>query len=366
MDWQAHTASHFKKGDQAFLRRWQANNQIVGSVAYYNQDGERVESSTETVEVPFPTTIPVDIKAFFEDFDRKTRTSRFWRNASSLRHAGEAGWADPANGFWRSTRNNLQKLWKKLIVEAGGNDDDDDFPDAEFEAALQGTGGAGPSAAPAPEPPEPPEPPAPPPPPPPPPPATLQTNINSWLQGATSAAAPPAAAPAAPAAPSNAAGKKKVVTIPTPSRSHQLEHYCGNIPQLIKYARDKHGQPGKGGMDQAAIHRWYRMPGHWKRYMPKAFQHLNFGKGDNDLQVCHIVADAIGGHPWPYNYVIATRQTNIHFKQYFPKEWRDYIGEQAYTHATTFHRWATQTTQATLPYGKFDPILDRILAKRKR
>ena len=365
MDWQTYAPTHFKKGDQAFLRRWQANNQIVGSVAYYNQDGERVESSTETVEVPFPTTIPIDIKAFFEDFDEKLRMSRFWRNASSVRHAGEAGWADPANGFWRSTRNNLQRLWKKLIVDAGGNDDDDDFPDAEFEAALQGAGGAGPSAAPAPapEPPEPPEPPAPPPPPPPPPPATLQTNINSWLQGATSAAAPPAAAPAAP---SNAAGKKKVVTIPTPSRSHQLEHYCGNIPELMEYATQKHGQAGKGGMDEAAIHRWYRMPGHWKKYIPKAFQHLNFGRGNDDLQVCHIVAVHVGGHPWPYNYVIATGKVNNHFKQWFTPEWREYIGEQAYNHATSFQRWAVLATQATLPNGKFDPILDRLLAKRKR
>ena len=134
MDWQTHAPTHFKTGDRAFLRRWQANNKIVGSVAYYNHDGDRVESSTETVEVPFPTTIPVNVRGFFEDFDEKLRMSRLWRNASSLRHAGEAGWADPANGFWKSTRNNLEKLWKKLAVDAGGNDA------ADGEDALQRRG----------------------------------------------------------------------------------------------------------------------------------------------------------------------------------------------------------------------------------
>ena len=62
----------------------------------------------------------------------------------------------------------------------------------------------------------------------------------------------------------------------------------------------------------------------------------------------------------------ATAQLAAHFKQYFPTEWREYIGDQAYKDATSFHRWVSLKAQATVPYGNFDPVTDKMLTKRKR
>ena len=49
MDWQTHITTHFKYGDQNFLRRWRHEDKLVHSVAYYDRSGTIVETAQEIV-----------------------------------------------------------------------------------------------------------------------------------------------------------------------------------------------------------------------------------------------------------------------------------------------------------------------------
>lgn len=144
------------------------------------------------------------------------------------------------------------------------------------------------------------------------------------------------------------------------TRGEQLDAYCGMNTELVKHARDVYGSK-PGGMSRNAIKNWYkkdlseRLPGHLRG--------RQFGTESGDLQVCHIVSTAKGGHDWVFNYFIALVEVNQYFNKWLPKEWDVYIGPDATKQAETFARWVACRAKAALTFGQFDPIADHFLAR---
>ena len=143
------------------------------------------------------------------------------------------------------------------------------------------------------------------------------------------------------------------------TRSQQLDSGCGNNPRLVKYARDKYGDK-RGGMPTSAVISWYRKH---PDQLPEHLQGRDFGTGPDDLQVCHIISKAKGGHDWVYNYGIYTKKVNDRYGKYLPKEWSRYIGLQVECMAESFARYTAKKAAAVLTFGAFDPVSDIFLAK---
>jgi hypothetical protein len=137
----------------------------------------------------------------------------------------------------------------------------------------------------------------------------------------------------------------------------QLESFCGYNADLIAHAR-KHFGNKPGGMPPRAVRAWYERNA---ESIPDHLRGRSFGTSADDLQVCHIIAKALGGRDWPYNYIIATARVNRYFSSYVDKDWTSYVGKDVMSASQTFARWATLREQTT--FGQFDPVADYRLAR---
>ena len=144
------------------------------------------------------------------------------------------------------------------------------------------------------------------------------------------------------------------------TRGQQLEASCGGNVNLMAHARRNYDKPG--GMSTRQVVAWYRKD--LKARLPSHLQGLDFGSAAGDIQVCHIIPDAKGGHPWPYNYVLAVKSVNDYFSKYMPKQWDEYIGKESAKAAETFSKWVSKRARATFTFGAFDPVADEFLARR--
>lgn len=144
------------------------------------------------------------------------------------------------------------------------------------------------------------------------------------------------------------------------TRGQQLEAYCGNNTELVEYAIERYGGT-PGGMSTDQIKNWYKAD--MEGRMPSHLQGLVFGIKDGDVQVCHIVSKAKGGHDWIYNYFLAIKAVNMFFGKYLPLDWDRYIGKDAAKMSETFARWVSKRAKAVLCFGEFKGQLDYYLAR---
>ena len=98
-----------------------------------------------------------------------------------------------------------------------------------------------------------------------------------------------------------------------PDRGDQLESYCGNMPDLIKFAKAKHAT---GGMTNTQVKNWLKQHPH---NIPKWLRNATWS-------VDHIVSDKVGGNPWPHNYFIMPKSDNSHFNAFVDSEKKKYVG----------------------------------------
>lgn len=143
-------------------------------------------------------------------------------------------------------------------------------------------------------------------------------------------------------------------------RGEQLESSCGHNTELVSYIRAKYGDR-RGGVSPVVIRRWFEKD--MENRLPERLKGRVFGSKDGDIQVCHIISKAKGGHDWIFNYWLDLKEVNCYFKQYLPKEWDDYIGRDAVVYAESFARWVKKKAEAVLTFGSFDPQLDFFLAR---
>lgn len=183
----------------------------------------------------------------------------------------------------------------------------------------------------------------------------------NWLAptAAPAASTPVASAPApAPAVVPLVPQALPLKYTPTqPLRADQLDAACGLNTSLVAYARRQYGAV-PGGMPPSAVRRWYER---YPSELPARFAGRKFGVNGDSLQVCHIIARAIGGVDWPFNFVIADAQTNRYFSDDTGRAWRDYVGKTAFTMAQTLARWHAK--KSSVLFGSFDPIDDYRLAR---
>lgn len=144
------------------------------------------------------------------------------------------------------------------------------------------------------------------------------------------------------------------------TRGDQLESACGTNTELVAYAKDRYGNK-PGGMTREQVKRWYKKD--MANRLPSRFIGKEFGLNRGDIQVCHIISTANGGHDWVYNYFIDLAEVNHHFGKHISKEWDDYIGKDAKGHAESFSRWAAKKLKGLMPFGTFDPISDYYTAR---
>lgn len=145
-----------------------------------------------------------------------------------------------------------------------------------------------------------------------------------------------------------------------PTREQQFGASCGQNSALVTYAKQQYGHVGSGGMSTTKVATWY------KRHMDQVPSHLQgreFGNKPGNLQVCHIISDAIGGAPWVFNYVIATKEVNDYFREKYTAEWERYVGREAAELARYFQKWLTKKAAAVVAFGSFDHITDKFLAR---
>ena len=144
------------------------------------------------------------------------------------------------------------------------------------------------------------------------------------------------------------------------TRGDQLESACGTNTELVAYAKERYGNK-PGGMTREQVKRWYKKD--MANRLPSRFIGKEFGLQRGDIQVCHIISTANGGHDWIYNYYIDLAEVNHHFGKHMSKEWDDYIGRDAKGHAESFSRWAAKKLKGIMPFGSFDPISDYYTAR---
>ena len=144
------------------------------------------------------------------------------------------------------------------------------------------------------------------------------------------------------------------------SRGDQLDSACAMNVELVSYARKTFGNK-PGGMSTKFVKKWYKED--MANRLPERFKGRVFGSGSDDLQVCHIISKAKGGHDFVYNYFIDTARVNRYFSKFMPREWDFYIGKDAYRSAETFAQWVALRSKAVITFGSFDPIADFYTAR---
>ena len=130
-----------------------------------------------------------------------------------------------------------------------------------------------------------------------------------------------------------------------PTREFQLASYCGDMHELIKYAKEKHGTTG--GMSSTQVKNWLKKN---PDFIPRWLR-------ETEWAVDHIISDKLGGHPWPFDYFIMPKSDNSHFNQWADAEKRKYVGMHAWDTASSFARWARDAARARIDYGKFDRLV---------
>tara|TARA_B100000482_G_C12559489_1_gene279500 strand:+ start:117 stop:989 length:873 start_codon:yes stop_codon:yes gene_type:complete len=133
-----------------------------------------------------------------------------------------------------------------------------------------------------------------------------------------------------------------------PKREDQLASYCGNIPELISYAKGKHG--ANGGMSTTQVQNWLKKN---PDFIPSWLR-----GADVEIAVDHILSDNWGGQPWPYNYFLMPKADNSHFGSNVEADKKKYVGNHASQTASSFARWARKKVRATasIDYSTFDPV----------
>lgn len=147
------------------------------------------------------------------------------------------------------------------------------------------------------------------------------------------------------------------------TRPEQLDATCGLNPDLMEFARAKYGMK-EGGMKAEKVKEWYNEDR--EKRMPVHLKGKKFGTKNGDVQVCHIISVAKGGHEWPCNFFLAVVEINRYFEEYLPKEWDNYIGLAAKKCAEGFARWVALRVKVTLTFGAFDPVLDYAAVRSHR
>ena len=144
-------------------------------------------------------------------------------------------------------------------------------------------------------------------------------------------------------------------------KAEQLDSYCGCMPDLVDYARHKYGQK-PGGMPTSSVRRWFeRNP----ERLPAHLHGRKFGNSRGDLNVCHVISKAKGGHDFVWNFGIYTREVNSHFDKYISKEWDAYVGPHAVSTAQNFARWVSLKAAAVVGFGDFNPVSDYCIASSR-
>lgn len=157
-----------------------------------------------------------------------------------------------------------------------------------------------------------------------------------------------------------AAGFKFVNPLFSPNREQQLGASCGHNIRLVSWCKQRHGHEGSGGVGTRSIAEWY------KRNMDQVPTHLQgreFGGKPGNIQICHIISDALGGTNWVYNYVLATKEVNDYFKEKYTAEWERYVGAEPAEYARLFQKWYVKKAAAYMAFGAFDAFSDKFLAK---
>ena len=126
----------------------------------------------------------------------------------------------------------------------------------------------------------------------------------------------------------------------------------------MEYARMKFDKPG--GMPRRAVKAWYKAN---PDQIPRHLRGREFGNEPDDINICHIIAESLGGQNWPLNFCLCTRRINEQFGIYYCKEWQDYIGPQASQTARAFAKYVSKKTTAVIHFGNFDPVSDAFLVK---
>ena len=132
-----------------------------------------------------------------------------------------------------------------------------------------------------------------------------------------------------------------------PEREDQNASYCGDMHELIVFARAKYAT--SGGMSTTQVKRWLEKN---PSFIPRWLR----GK---EWAVDHVVSDKLGAHPWPYNYFLMPKEDNSHFREWADQEKRKYVGSHAWETSSSFARWARDAARARIDYSRFDPVTDQ-------
>lgn len=147
---------------------------------------------------------------------------------------------------------------------------------------------------------------------------------------------------------------------PVRTRGQQLEAACGANAHLVDFAIERYGRT-PGGMSTKQVTNWYMVD--MEKRLPSHLQGRKFGQKKGDIQVCHIISKAKGGHDWVYNYFLELQEINAFFGKYLPLDWDRHIGTDAARNAETFARWVSKRARAVLCFGEFRGAMDYFLAR---
>jgi hypothetical protein len=140
--------------------------------------------------------------------------------------------------------------------------------------------------------------------------------------------------------------------------TNQLRFECClvNCAPLMRYAKEKYGAAGKGGITTAQVRKWLTLHPH---HIPSSFRGRTF-------EIDHIIPDVCGGSNWPSNYMIVSKAVNLYFGSNLCKKKKRFVGKAGWRAASDFARWTSLKARAFVEFGAFDPVADHFLVARSR
>ena len=297
-----------------------------------NREGKLVPATPTHETVTLELSAPVALESFTRDVwmrtieDLRQRYVPMRRNGapdarSTLRRLPEGSEIayDSAKGFVLSIGKNVERY---LQAEKAGWDPDSEFPTNDEDATTT------PMALPAPD------------------------DGTSGTSGALVVADDDANA--APVSPTKRRKQSDADDHPKfawpQTRGDRLESSCGQIPELVAYAKR---YALKGGISTVQVNRWFKKN---PQFLPKWLH-------GQVVECDHVIPDALGGHPWVYNYFLMPSAANRHFLNWATAEKAEYVGAAAWKQAQDFAKWARNASRARIDYAKFDPITDAFLGR---
>jgi hypothetical protein len=134
----------------------------------------------------------------------------------------------------------------------------------------------------------------------------------------------------------------------------RFELYLGNIPELVKFANEKH----PNGMCTRQVRGWL-MRKENQRFIPSYLEDTNFA-------VDHIVSASIGGIDHPYNFFLLPRVLNNAFSGWATIEKKRLVGKEAWGQALDLQRWYSLKAKTKVDLSQFDPVSDHYMVQRSK